>query len=403
MQVSGYLQHASMQAMRMRIPYTGALPAPRIVPSDATAPDRAAAAIARFLRAGSSASASASSSLARRAGSGADVKRTLLLTGAGLSVASGLADYRGPRGTYTLNANYRPVYFSEFLASHAARRRYWARSFLGAPVLDASEPNRAHQAIGELGAAGWFNGVVTQNVDSFHEMTHPDLETVDLHGSLKYLVCLTCGTRHPRREFQEALARLNPAWAAFLRELKESGALATENPVERHRRGLKMNPDGDVDVPGVQYETFRYPPCARCLDEYQGQSGEKQVRVDPDGAWADGSTAGILKPAVVMFGENIAASIKRRAEEMVDEADQLLVIGSSLATYSAWRLAKRARDHGHPLAILNLGGVRGEDVWFGAPDGSTSGDGNVAAGGVRLEAPVEAVLPLVVNLLQKAA
>src|SRR5436190_14055249 len=117
MQVTWHLQHASMQAMRLRIPYTRALPAPRIIPADATTPDRAAAAIARFLQAAPSPSPpgqSGSGGIPKPTATRTKTRKTLLLTGAGLSVASGLADYRGPRGTYTLNTRYRPVYFSEF-------------------------------------------------------------------------------------------------------------------------------------------------------------------------------------------------------------------------------------------------------------------------------------------------
>lgn len=177
----------------------------------------------------------------------------------------------------------------------------------------------------------------------------------------------------------------------------ESGALTTENPDERRRMGLKTNPDGDVDVPGVEYGTFRYPACPTCLaNPPTGEDGQKKVvRVDDDGAWAPASTAGILKPAVIMFGESIPGAVKTAAEEAIDEAGRVLVLGSSLATYSAWRLIKRAMESGKPVGIVNLGGVRGEEQFF-----SDVGLGNTGGKAVRCAHTLERLLPSLVTSLQ---
>jgi NAD-dependent SIR2 family protein deacetylase len=118
-----------------------------------------------------------------------------------------------------------------------------------------------------------------------------------------------------------------------------------------------------------------------------------RVEVEKDGAWLPSSTAGILKPAVVMFGENIDTGVKSAAEEAIDDAGRLLILGSSLATYSAWRLVERAHRRVMPIAIINLGGVRNESVLFG-----TSSD--VSASHVRCSFPSEAILPPVVSLLR---
>lgn len=115
---------------------------------------------------------------------------------------------------------------------------------------------------------------------------------------------------------------------------------------------------------------------------------------DADGAWREGSSAGVLKPAVVMFGESIPVAVKEAAERAVDEASRILVLGSSLATYSAWRLVKRARENGMPVGILNIGGVRGEEAFFGGMP-----LGNIGQHGVRCSESIEKVLPLVVEAL----
>ena len=370
----------------MRIPYTAPLPSPTIIPVSASTVPGAVQALHEFLT---------STPRHRHARTHQQDGKTVILSGAGISVASGLADYRGSNGTYTLNKTYRPIYYHEFCANHEARKRYWARSFLGWTNLHRSRPNKAHKAVAGLGDLGQLSSVITQNVDSFHPMTHPNLKTLELHGYLRSTVCLSCRTEYNREKFQADLSALNPAWAAFLAEMLESGALTTENPEERRRKGLKTNPDGDVDVPGVEYGTFRYPACPVCL--VNPPTGTK-VEQDADGAWASTSTGGILKPAVIMFGESIPNPVKTAVESAIDEASRLLVLGSSLATYSAWRLVKRAKEQGMPIGIVNMGGVRGEEQFFA--DVSVHGAGSQ---GVRCSLQLEKVLPALVERVRQSA
>ncbi|KAI1417791.1 DHS-like NAD/FAD-binding domain-containing protein [Hypoxylon sp. FL1857] len=369
-----------------RIPFTDVLPSPTIVPRTATTISGAVAALQDFFQ----------GPLAKVSHS------TVVLSGAGLSVASGLADYRGPKGTYRVNKTYRPIYYNEFVQSHEVRKRYWARSFLGWTTLSRAKPNAGHYAVKALGDLGLVQKVITQNVDSFHPMAHPQLPTIELHGYLRSCVCTSCKEKLPRDTFQSELARLNPAWAAFLQEILASGALDTEDPDERRARGLRTNPDGDVDLPDAPYTTFRYPACPRCLTAppitSDGSLGK--VEVDADGALKPTSTAGILKPAVVMFGENIQPSIKTEAEKAIVTAGSLLVLGTSLATYSAWRLAKRAKDRGIPIAIVNLGGVRGENEFFTDLRPSSFQRGHR---GVRIEMSTEELLPALVEKLRQSS
>jgi NAD-dependent SIR2 family protein deacetylase len=367
----------------MRIPYTDPLPAPRIIPGSAATASGAIAALAEFL-----------TTLPRSNSS----PNTVLLSGAGISVASGLADYRGKNGTYTLNKTYRPIYYNEFVSQHAARKRYWARSYLGWINLEKAKPNATHHAIAGLGKLGLVSQVITQNVDSFHSAAHPELPTLELHGYLRATVCLSCRQEYDRRCFQHELSRLNPRWHEFLQRMLDSGALTTEDPHERKVRGLRTNPDGDVDVPNADYSTFRYPACPKCLKSPPTLADGKlgKVELDDDGAWLPTSTAGVLKPAVIMFGESIPTAVKTATEAAIDQASKILVLGSSLATYSAWRLVQRAKEQGMGIGILNLGGVRGEEQFF-----SDVPEGNTGRYAVRASEHTDHVLPEVVKVVEE--
>ncbi|KAK3340566.1 DHS-like NAD/FAD-binding domain-containing protein [Neurospora tetraspora] len=383
--------------LRMRIPYRELPPPTTIIPATATTLPGAVAALKSFL------TTPPPSGLP---------DRTVILTGAGLSVASGLADYRGVNGTYRVNKNYKPIFHHEFLTSHETRQRYWARSYIGWRGLGRAGPNPGHHAIRDLGdllaqrySSGGgdqnsnksITGVITQNVDSFHKMSHPEIRTVELHGSLASVVCTSCKNQFPRDEYQTTLARLNPIWADFLREALASGALETEDIEERNKRGIKMNPDGDVDLAEAPYTTFRYPACPSCLKEPPrlGDGTKTRVEIDADGAWIPSSTAGVLKPAVIMFGESISAEVKRDAENAIDNAGRMLILGTSLATYSAWRLAQRAKLRGMPIAIVSIGGVRREEMFFEDLDPKMAG-----FHGVRVEMATEKLLPALVEELK---
>lgn len=370
----------------MRIPYTELFPPPPTIPATARSLPGAIAALQEFLHAPPPRDRDLPPS-------------TVILTGAGLSVASGLADYRGANGTYRVNKTYRPIYYHEFLASHEARKRYWARSFLGWTTLRNAAPNAGHFAVRDLGRLGLVSAVVTQNVDSFHPRAHPEIPTLELHGYLRSTVCTSCWNEFPREGFQAELARLNPVWDAFLQEAIATGALATEDPHEKRERGMRMNPDGDVELPEAPYTTFRYPACPTCLSRRpvlaDGTRGT--VEVDQDGAWSPTSNAGILKPAVVMFGESIANRVKQAAEDAIDGAGKLLVLATSMATYSAWRLAKRAKDRGMPVGIVNIGGVRGEEMFFAGLDPDQPG-----RQGVRVEMSTDSLLPALVRELEQS-
>ena len=237
--------------------------------------------------------------------------RIFVLTGAGISTASGIPDYRGPDGLWKRTA---PSTYQAFIRDPAMRRRYWMRSFVGWPAVARARPNRAHEALVELESRGRTTALVTQNVDGLHSCAG-QRTVIDLHGRIDQVICLDCGARAARAEVQRNLADANPDWTSL------SAAIA---------------PDGDADFEHADVSRFRTPVCSGC--------------------------GGLLKPDVVFFGENVPRARVADAHDALRQADAMLVVGSSLMVYSGYRFARMAHDAGMPLAILTRGVTRADDL-----------------------------------------
>lgn len=128
--------------------------------------------------------------------------RVVVLTGAGLSTASGIPDFRSPGGRW---ARYRPVTIQEFLGSEDDRARYWRYKGETWEVIQAAEPNPGHRALAALAQAGRVDLLVTQNVDGLHERSGvPGDRLVNIHGTDSLVECMTCRRREPRALAQRA-------------------------------------------------------------------------------------------------------------------------------------------------------------------------------------------------------
>ena len=241
--------------------------------------------------------------------------RLVVLTGAGCSVASGIPEYRDHDGAWK---NRPPVRYAEFASSSAARRRYWGRSMAGWARVAAARPGPAHRALARLERAGVVHVLITQNVDSLHRRAG-SRRVIDLHGRLDEVECLQCATRVPRTDVQALLC----AWNGRL------AAPATHEGLPSPR------PDGDAEV-DADFSSFRVPDCPAC--------------------------GGVLKPAVVFFGESVPRARVEAALGALGEADALLVVGSSLMVFSGYRFCLAARERGRPIAAVNLGRTRADDM-----------------------------------------
>jgi NAD-dependent deacetylase len=129
-------------------------------------------------------------------------RNVVVLTGAGLSTASGIPDFRSPGGRWS---RYRPVTIQEFLATEEARARYWRYKGETWEVISAARPNPAHVALADLAAAGRVALLVTQNVDGLHERSGvPAERLVTIHGTDAAVVCVRCGRQAERAVAQRS-------------------------------------------------------------------------------------------------------------------------------------------------------------------------------------------------------
>jgi NAD-dependent SIR2 family protein deacetylase len=234
-------------------------------------------------------------------------RRWLVLTGAGVSTDSGIPDYRGAGAPVRT-----PMTIAQFRSGHAAQQRYWARSYLGWGSMGGAEPNATHRMLARLEADGRLSGLITQNVDGLHTAAgHRDL--VELHGRIDRVVCLDCGALSSRASLQQRLTALNRGFDAA---------------------GVRVLPDGDVDLEST--DGFVVAVCEDC--------------------------GGALKPDVVFFGESVPPERVATCAALVDRADALVVLGSSLHVFSGRRFVKQAHARGIPVVIVNRGETRADPL-----------------------------------------
>ncbi|HEY5384504.1 MAG TPA: Sir2 family NAD-dependent protein deacetylase [Acidimicrobiales bacterium] len=233
-------------------------------------------------------------------GSGGDVvraralleqaRRVVVLTGAGISTDSGIADFRGPQGVWTKNPEAEKMAtLQAYVSDPELRARSW-QNRLTSPMWSA-EPNAGHRALVDLERSGRLELLVTQNIDGLHRKAGSDpARIVDIHGTSLEVMCLSCGDRQPAE------------------------------PVHDRVRA------GEAD-----------PTCAAVLES------------DDEGAVC----GGILKSATISFGQSLVAEDLFRAEQAAADCDLLLAVGSTLAVFPAAGVVPVAVQHGAVAIIVN--------------------------------------------------
>jgi len=201
-------------------------------------------------------------------------------TGAGVSTASGLPDFRGDDGLWT-EFDPQDFRYERFLDDPEG---FWElrAELTRALNLDEAEPNACHEALAEAYRHGHLEAVVTQNIDGLHQQAGvPDEDVIEVHGSTRRTRCLDCDARAP---IEDALAAVD---------------------------------DGDLP-----------PACHAC--------------------------GGVVKPDVVLFGEQLPREAFGRAQRLCERADAVLVAGSSLTVWPAAGLPERTLQTGGDVVVVNL-------------------------------------------------
>ncbi len=180
--------------------------------------------------------------------------------------------------------------------------------------MEQVAPNTAHFSLVNLETAGHISLLVTQNVDRLHQRAG-HRRVVDLHGRIDQVICLNCESRLPRSRMQEMLIELNP---------------------DLSHLAVSALPDGDAELADDLIGDFRVPECGLC--------------------------GGNLMPNVVFYGGSVPRQRVELINQAVAEADALLTVGSSLMVFSAFRFCRLAQQLNKPLAILNRGKTRADDL-----------------------------------------
>jgi NAD-dependent SIR2 family protein deacetylase len=252
-------------------------------------------------------------------------QNVIALTGAGISTDSGIPDYRGVNGSY--KKGHKPMMHQEFIKSQSNRRRYWARSLEGYSTIGKSKPNAGHDALKILEQNGPVQHLITQNVDGLHTVAGSRSVT-ELHGSVRRVICFNCQQTQSREEYQEQLLEANHEWIEYQHQLLSGRGQAG---------GIRA--DGDAELGDLDFERFEVPTLTSC------QCGQCMA-----------------KPDVVFFGDSVNKDLVDAMKAKVAAADLLLVCGTSLAVWSAFRFVRLAAETDTQVAIINMGETRADTL-----------------------------------------
>lgn len=220
-----------------------------------------------------------------------------------------------------------PMQHNQFIQYDSQRRRYWARSYVGYMSVWKSKPNYGHYALTYAQHNNMVHRIITQNVDGLHQLSGAQ-NVVELHGSIHNVVCLACHHKYTRELMQQWLTELNPEFYNLLHgTVNESTNVSGTRDIELAQLALEkvntrtesqLRPDGDIELGGTDYiyTKFNYPACPQCN--------------------------GILKADVVFFGGSVPKHVHTQCDDIINHSDGILVIGSSLTVWSAYRLVRQA-------------------------------------------------------------
>lgn len=256
-----------------------------------------------------------------------------VLCGAGISTESGHPDYR----TTSLTRRVQPMTHTEFVSSERMRQRYYARSFLAMERLAKLQPNEAHKSIELLYQSGVVKYISTQNVDGLQQQQNKSFggnvrqyttqDLVELHGSILSVKCQNkaCGHQISRAQLQKLLHEVNSDW--------EGHRLLRDNTDKE----IHFKPDFDMDLTDQDTQTFQLVNCHECK-------------------------GGFYKPNVVFFGGKVDSDIQERVKGQIRNTTALLLLGTTVMTWSAFSKVKLAKELGNEICCIGHGKTRADEI-----------------------------------------
>ena len=224
-------------------------------------------------------------------------KKTIFVTGAGISTGSGIPDYRG-KGMLAKN----PLMADKFIHDHLYRKKFWLTAVRDWADWLNAEPNDGHVAIAEMEhLTDNVLGVITQNVDGLHERAGT-FNLAEVHGNMFSSSCILCFEQYDQFDVIAKIRNLNPK----------------------------------LDQKGFRVKTLVEPMCGQC--------------------------GGFLKPDVVFFGDLLPESELDFAEQMTEQADAVVVAGTSMVVGTPHKYVNAVKKRGGPVIVINRGRTMIDDI-----------------------------------------
>lgn len=224
-------------------------------------------------------------------------KKTIFVTGAGMSTGSGIPDYRG-KGMLSKN----PLMADKFVEDHLYRKKFWLTAVRDWSGWLNAEPNDGHVAIAEMEhLTDNVVGVITQNVDGLHERAGT-FNLAEVHGNMFTSSCILCERWYDQFDIVAKIRELNPG----------------------------------LDQKGYRVKSLVEPMCGSC--------------------------GGFLKPDVVFFGDMLPEAELQFAEEMAEQADAVVIAGTSMVVGTPHKYVNMVKSRGGPVVVINRGRTMVDDI-----------------------------------------
>ena len=273
--------------------------------------------------------------------------RILALTGAGISTESGIPDYRSPG-----RPPHNPITHQAFMRSEAIRKRYWARSMVGYHRMQAAQPNSGHVALAAAQRNGRVHHIVTQNVDALHEKAGAS-HVVHLHGNINQVQCQQCKRITSRATLQQQLEQLNPPFAQHVHQLVQHATLLFQQQMAAQQQQRDTAVDGQQSTPlsAASLIPHNHDEDAPLADKERSMASlrpDGDIELQNEAYYSDmnipacDECGGVLKPDVVFFGANVPREVHAEVDALLASSDAVLVVGTSLTVWSAFRIIKAA-------------------------------------------------------------